>query len=250
MHKKTDQPALNVYQARILLFKMTLNRARPPFSLARACYADSDVYLLDDPLSAVDAHVGLHLLNEVLSRRTGLLATKTCILVTHSVKALPFSDRIALLQAGRLGEVGTYRQLTQARNSQLNRFLATTAAATHQETEEENLTSDTIDDDEGRLEAPSPLPSLARMRSSRGNNSNYVEGREIEATGNFYHLPSLFLCGCFVLNQVVGPLERDLYPPMMHSVSLSMGGRRFTHDRQYEGNNGRSTAKVLLGEAM
>lgn len=42
-------------------------------SLARAVYSDADVYLLDDPLSAVDAHVGKHLFEHVFSSRSGLL---------------------------------------------------------------------------------------------------------------------------------------------------------------------------------
>ncbi|TPP55792.1 Cystic fibrosis transmembrane conductance regulator [Fasciola gigantica] len=92
-------------------------------SLARACYADADIYLLDDPLSAVDAHVGLHLLEHVLSRTTGLLASKTCILTTHSSKALPYSDRVALLINGQLSELGTYRQLLQSHTSRLSAFL-------------------------------------------------------------------------------------------------------------------------------
>ena len=44
-------------------------------SLARAVYADADLYLLDDPLSAVDVHVGTHIFNQVLGHR-GLLRQK------------------------------------------------------------------------------------------------------------------------------------------------------------------------------
>ena len=42
-------------------------------SLARACYANADVYLLDDPLSAVDSHVGKHIFENVISSTDGLL---------------------------------------------------------------------------------------------------------------------------------------------------------------------------------
>ena len=49
-------------------------------SLARAVYSDADVYLLDDPLSAVDVHVGTHIFRHVLSH-TGLLAGKVCVCV-------------------------------------------------------------------------------------------------------------------------------------------------------------------------
>ncbi|VDP25018.1 unnamed protein product [Schistosoma curassoni] len=98
-------------------------------SLARACYADADVYLLDDPLSAVDAHVGLHLLKYVLSRSNGLLASKTCILTTHSPKALPFSDRVGLMSDGQIIELGNYRQLIHSNTSRLSAFLITAIRA-------------------------------------------------------------------------------------------------------------------------
>jgi ABC-type multidrug transport system fused ATPase/permease subunit len=52
-------------------------------SLARAVYGNADVYLLDDPLSAVDSHVGKHIFGSVIGNK-GLLAGKTRILVTAS----------------------------------------------------------------------------------------------------------------------------------------------------------------------
>ena len=58
---------------------------RQRVALARACYADADVVLLDDPLSAVDAHVGRHLLDSCIG---GLLAKTTRVLVTHQLHAL------------------------------------------------------------------------------------------------------------------------------------------------------------------
>ena len=54
-------------------------------ALARACYAQADVVLLDDPLSAVDAHVGRHLLDSCIC---GLLEGSTRVLVTHQLMAL------------------------------------------------------------------------------------------------------------------------------------------------------------------
>ena len=58
---------------------------RQRVALARACYAQADVVLLDDPLSAVDAHVGRHLLDSCIC---GLLAKSTRVLVTHQLHAL------------------------------------------------------------------------------------------------------------------------------------------------------------------
>src|SRR6185437_7603136 len=51
-------------------------------SLARAVYQDLDIYLLDDCLSAVDAHVGKSIFDKCI---TGILKNKTRILVTHQV---------------------------------------------------------------------------------------------------------------------------------------------------------------------
>ena len=60
-------------------------------ALARAVYCDSDVYFLDDPLSAVDAHVGQHIFQYCIKKTLG---DKTRILVTHHVHLLPQCDLI------------------------------------------------------------------------------------------------------------------------------------------------------------
>lgn len=79
-------------------------------TLARAVYARADVYLLDDCLSAVDQHVGRHLIDNVLGPK-GLLAGKTRILATNSIPVLIEADMIALLRDGKILEKGTYDQL-------------------------------------------------------------------------------------------------------------------------------------------
>ncbi|XP_078738358.1 ATP-binding cassette sub-family C member 2-like [Lampetra fluviatilis] len=83
---------------------------RQRVSLARAVYSSADLFLLDDPLSAVDAHVAKHLFSHVVGPR-GLLKGKTRVLVTHSVSVLPLVDVVVVLTAGRISEVGPYQQL-------------------------------------------------------------------------------------------------------------------------------------------
>uniref|UniRef100_A0A8C6ZBI8 ATP binding cassette subfamily C member 2 n=1 Tax=Nothoprocta perdicaria TaxID=30464 RepID=A0A8C6ZBI8_NOTPE len=85
-------------------------------SLARAVYSNADVYLLDDPLSAVDAHVGKYLFEHVLGPK-GLLQNKTRILVTHSVSFLPQVDNIVVLVAGAVSEHGSYSTLLANRGA-------------------------------------------------------------------------------------------------------------------------------------
>ncbi|XP_033725264.1 multidrug resistance-associated protein 1-like [Pecten maximus] len=79
-------------------------------SLARAVYSNSDIYLLDDPLSAVDSHVGKAIFDKVVSN-DGLLKGKTRILVTHGIHWLPKVDKIIVMDNGRISEVGSYEQL-------------------------------------------------------------------------------------------------------------------------------------------
>ena len=79
-------------------------------TLARAVYARADIYLLDDCLSAVDQHVGRHLIDNVLGPK-GLLAGKTRILATNSIPVLLEAEFIILLRDGSILERGTYEQL-------------------------------------------------------------------------------------------------------------------------------------------
>lgn len=79
-------------------------------TLARAVYARADIYLLDDVLSAVDQHVGRHIINRVLGPN-GLLKGKTRILATNAITVLREADFICLLRDQRILEKGTYDQL-------------------------------------------------------------------------------------------------------------------------------------------
>jgi ATP-binding cassette subfamily C (CFTR/MRP) protein 1 len=79
-------------------------------SLARAVYARADIYLLDDVLSAVDSHVGRHIIDNVLGPR-GLLSSKTRILATNAIPVLRQASYITLLKDGEITEQGTYKDL-------------------------------------------------------------------------------------------------------------------------------------------
>ncbi|KAI3422990.1 uncharacterized protein J3R85_011519 [Psidium guajava] len=76
--------------------------------LARALYQDSDVYLLDDPFSAVDAHTATSLFNEYVMEA---LSRKTVLLVTHQVDFLPAFNSIFLMSSGQIVSTGSYDQL-------------------------------------------------------------------------------------------------------------------------------------------
>ncbi|CAJ2633076.1 unnamed protein product [Trifolium pratense] len=76
--------------------------------IARALYRDADIYLFDDPFSAVDAHTGSHLFKECL---LGVLSSKTVIYVTHQVEFLPTADLILVMKDGKITQSGKYDEL-------------------------------------------------------------------------------------------------------------------------------------------
>jgi len=79
-------------------------------SLARAMYSpNTKLILLDDPLSAVDSHVGEHLFQKAISGE--LLAGTTRVLVTHHVHFLPRCDIVVVLENGRIKHCGSYDDL-------------------------------------------------------------------------------------------------------------------------------------------
>lgn len=77
-------------------------------AVARAVYAAADVYLLDDPLSALDSKVGRHVFRACI---TGELAGCTRILVTNQLQYVPEADKVVVLRDGRIAEAGTYADL-------------------------------------------------------------------------------------------------------------------------------------------
>ncbi|KAK9057213.1 hypothetical protein SSX86_024580 [Deinandra increscens subsp. villosa] len=76
--------------------------------IARALYQDADIYLLDDPFSAVDAHTGSHLFKECV---LGFLESKTVIYVTHQVEFLPVAEIVLVLKGGRIKQAGKYNDI-------------------------------------------------------------------------------------------------------------------------------------------
>nr|WBG67118.1 ABCC3 protein [Mythimna separata] len=84
---------------------------RARINLARAVYREADIYLLDDPLSAVDANVGRQLFEGCIN---GYLRGSTRILVTHQIHFLKAADYIVVLNEGRIENMGTFDELVSS----------------------------------------------------------------------------------------------------------------------------------------
>lgn len=117
---------------------------RARISLARSVYKQASIYLLDDPLSAVDAHVGKHLFDEVIGPRSKLAQNTTRILVTHQVHFLKEADTVVIVENGRITRQGTYDELA---NSDLDFAKLLQRSSENDENEVNNDESSQYDDD-------------------------------------------------------------------------------------------------------
>ena len=81
--------------------------------MARALYSDADIYLLDDPLSSVDAQVGSHIFEKYICNA---LRNRLCIFVTHQPCYLKRADHIVVMSEGSIGCQGSYLEIVNMKN--------------------------------------------------------------------------------------------------------------------------------------
>lgn len=129
-------------------------------ALARAVYAQADIYLLDDILSAVDAGVRKNIIRDVIDRDHGLLKDKTVILSTNTLSVLKFARNIYVMQAGCIVEEGTYQDamLKEAGDSLLTNMLLTFDSNNNDQTG--NNTSDKEIPIEIKVDSGSEVPAF------------------------------------------------------------------------------------------
>jgi ABC-type transport system involved in cytochrome bd biosynthesis fused ATPase/permease subunit len=107
------RPDLNIFQAGDLteIGERGINLSggqKARVSIARALYADRDIYIFDDPISALDANVGMKVMKNCIVK---YLSDKTRILVTHALQYLSFADKIMYMNKGEIKWVGTYEEI-------------------------------------------------------------------------------------------------------------------------------------------
>ncbi|KAH9302372.1 hypothetical protein KI387_013955, partial [Taxus chinensis] len=127
--------------------------------IARALYQNADIYLMDDPFSAVDAHTGTHLFEESLA---GALCGKTLIYVTHQVEFLPAADLILVMQNGKIAQAGKYEELLKegkgfealvgAHNEALDAVAAVDNLSSKEILERSNVNTTELSDEESPVE--------------------------------------------------------------------------------------------------
>ncbi|KAJ3358537.1 Multidrug resistance-associated protein 1 [Allomyces javanicus] len=198
---------------------------RARLNCARALYADADLFLLDDPLSAVDAHVDRHLFDAWFNPESGLLRGKTVVLVTHAVHHLPDVDRIVAVQDGKIAEVGTYVELMAREDGVVADLVREYMAKRRDDVEEE--TSGPATDGGDEKKRAEKTQSSTPVASAKGNSKveNNDETKESGSVGWSVYISYLRTCGWF--NVVAAALFSCIANSMMvfETIWLGMWGQ-------------------------
>lgn len=161
-------------------------------NIARAIYFDSDIVIMDDPLSAVDAHVGRHIFDNAI---LGLLKDKCRILATHQLWVLNRCDRIIWMEGGKIQAVDTFNNL-MAEHAGFQQLMETTAVEEKKEDgedEEAGVAEDktaALRKDKKKKKSPGLMQAEERAVASVPWS---VYGQYVKASGTIFSAPLIFL---------------------------------------------------------
>ncbi|KND93889.1 Oligomycin resistance ATP-dependent permease YOR1 [Tolypocladium ophioglossoides CBS 100239] len=160
-------------------------------NIARAIYFDADIVLMDDPLSAVDAHVGRHIFDNAI---LGLLKDKCRILATHQLWVLSRCDRIVWMEAGKIQAVDTFDNLMRAHKS-FQALMETTAVEEEADADEEQKPQEVpaaVDAAEERRKHRKNKKGAALMQQEEKAEASVpwsVYGAYVRASGSILNAP-------------------------------------------------------------
>jgi ABC-type multidrug transport system fused ATPase/permease subunit len=161
-------------------------------NIARAIYFNADIVLMDDPLSAVDAHVGRHIMDNAIC---GLLKDKCRILATHQLHVLSRCDRIIWVEQGNVQAVDTFPNL-MAHNEGFQQLMTMTASEEKEEEEEEELEDEVEDEKKMAKKAKKQKKAAALMQVEERATKNVswdVWIQYIKAGGGYWVGPLVFI---------------------------------------------------------
>lgn len=161
-------------------------------NIARAIYFNADIVLMDDPLSAVDAHVGRHIMDNAIC---GLLSGKCRVLATHQLWVLNRVDRIIWMDEGRIRDVGTYNEL-MANNQAFSELIAEENEEEKKE-DEEKANEDELEEEKktaSKKKGKKPAAALMQVEERATENVSWgVYMAYFKASGSILVLPGLFI---------------------------------------------------------
>ena len=161
-------------------------------NIARAIYFNADIVLMDDPLSAVDAHVGRHIMDNAIC---GLLANKCRVLATHQLHVLHRCDRIIWMKEGTIHSIDTFDHLMSS-DAEFQKLMATTAKEEKKEDEDE-VNEDEVEEekkDVAKKKGKKPVTALMQVEERATKGVSFQIYKEyIKATGSVWVAPLVIL---------------------------------------------------------
>ncbi|GJJ72930.1 ATP-binding cassette, subfamily C (CFTR/MRP), member 1 [Entomortierella parvispora] len=174
-------------------------------ALARAAYADADIYLLDDPLSAVDAHVDQQLWQQLIGP-SGLLKNKTRLLVTHGIHHLDQVDSIIVMKDGKISEMGDFVQLLSNRQGfyQLNlEFSSTHKRKSHKKLHgPEDVVPETASTSDSTSDADSSTAIAAQEQEMENPKAELVAAEKMVDGGVGWHMFMVYARAASLSNMI------------------------------------------------
>ncbi|KAG8666303.1 ATP-binding cassette transporter yor1 [Fusarium poae] len=154
-------------------------------NIARAIYFDADIVLMDDPLSAVDAHVGRHIFDNAI---LGLLKDKCRILATHQLWVLSRCDRIIWMEHGKIQAIDTFENLMRDHKG-FQTLMETTAIEEKREEVEKPVDGDEPTADEKKKKKKKGAALMTQEERASASVSWSVYAAYIKASGSILNAP-------------------------------------------------------------
>ncbi|ALC45339.1 CG11897 [Drosophila busckii] len=169
-------------------------------NLARAVYRQADIYLLDDPLSAVDTQVGKHIFEKCIRE---FLGNKICILVTHQLQYLTAAEHLLLMSGGQIVAEGSYQQLNSSKqfeflNQAQQQHATSGSPAASRSSSVESLEQQSVEPEEAVLEAKQEQQLTGAVK--RNVYATYF--KSLQSTFLLGLLLALFICARIMLTGV------------------------------------------------
>lgn len=150
---------------------------RQRINVARAMYSKAPVVILDDPFSAVDAHVAAHMFEHVaLGMRD---AGRTVLLITNQLQIVPEVDYVIVLKAGRIAEQGTIQSLLRIKDGYLKKMLGQQVVHKNTTTNENEKEEDIVLPEAQKVSTKNRMGAPFIPLSPEEDAINKVKGRMI-----------------------------------------------------------------------
>ncbi|CAG2107654.1 unnamed protein product [Medioppia subpectinata] len=196
---------------------------RQRISLARAYYANKDIYLLDDPLSSVDGNVGQHIFNNCIKNG---LKDKTVLLITNNIECLETMDFVVFMRDGRVVNTGVHNHLYNSDDDYRQLIDSSETEFSHKEEEDSKpvITDHSPEDkDEVRFSSPDWSDVKPIPLDGEDNKSEVSEVIDLEFNQNPESIDTL-MSDRIILDEKMGTgnISWDTY-----KAYISAGGGAF-----------------------